>query len=307
MQSQEKSFLAFFSYVQENDKIDGGRLTFLRKSLQAEIWAQTGKPFSIFQDTENIEWGQDWKERIKKALDASSLLIAIITPSYLVSPSCRFEFEYFLKREALLKRKLILPILYIDAPKLNDKNDNIAVEISKRQWVDWKDLRFASLTSAKVNKKVESLAKQIRKLIDEKIFEDINTEFENKYSLPDSVIRKKVVRESVDASGYPDDKPTLLYAPIKQEKDSTQSLQHINVLIRPTRDWERNKRRIKIVHSTLISYKGRDRFSLQIIDNGKSHLIDFPNDTTYVCPELLDSLRKLLGENSWHIEEIIFE
>ena len=75
--------------------------------------AQTGISFNIFQDTESIDWGQDWKKQIKKTLDTSSLLIAIITPSYLVSPSCRFEFEYFIKRETLLNRKLILPILYI--------------------------------------------------------------------------------------------------------------------------------------------------------------------------------------------------
>ena len=104
MQSQKESFLAFFSYVQRNDEIDRWRLTDLRKQLQNEIWAQTGKPYKIFQDYENIEWGQDWKRRIKYALDASPLLIAIITPSYLESQSCEFEFEYFLQREAQLRR-----------------------------------------------------------------------------------------------------------------------------------------------------------------------------------------------------------
>ena len=193
MQSQRQPFLAFFSYVQANDEHDRGRLTDFRKLLQDEIWDQTGKPFRIFQDTENIKWGQDWRKRIKESLDTCSILIAIVTPSYLVSQSCRFEFEYFLKREFQTKRKLIIPILYIDTPNLNNKNDFIATEISKRQWVDWRDLRFASLTSAKVSKKVESLAKQIRELIDERIFEDINTDVESKYSLPESVVRKMVV------------------------------------------------------------------------------------------------------------------
>ena len=71
MQSKKESFLAFFSYVQANDEHDRGKLTLLRKSLQTEIWAQTGKSYKIFQDTENIKWGSDWKERIKDALEES--------------------------------------------------------------------------------------------------------------------------------------------------------------------------------------------------------------------------------------------
>lgn len=94
MQKQKETFLAFFSYVRANDEHDRGSLTLLRKSLQNEIWAQTGKSYNIFQDIEGIEWGQDWENQIKKALDESFLLIPIITPSYLESKPCRFEFEY---------------------------------------------------------------------------------------------------------------------------------------------------------------------------------------------------------------------
>ena len=98
-----------------------------------------------------------------------------------------------------------------------------------------------------------------------------------------------------------------LYAPIVQTEDRASSPQQITVLLRPTDDWERNKRRIKILHSTLISFKGHDRFSFQIFEDGKGHLIDFPNDTTRVCPEMLTRLKNLMGEESWRIEEITFQ
>ena len=49
---------------------------------------------------------------------------------------------------------------------------------------------------------------------------------------------------------------------------------------------------------------GHDRFSFQIYANGQGHLIDFPDDTTRVCAELLDRLKKLLGEESWRVDEI---
>jgi len=127
---------------------------------------QSGKPIiKIFQDQENIEWGEAWKEHIKKVLNESLMLIAVVTPSYFESASCRFELEYFLKQNTHLEQRLILPILYIDTPKLSDTEDFVAIEISKREWIDWKDLRFASLTSAKVNKRIELLAKQIHNIM----------------------------------------------------------------------------------------------------------------------------------------------
>jgi hypothetical protein len=95
METSTQSFVAFFSYVRLNDEHDRGKLTLLRKLLQTELWVQAGKPLPIFQDQENIEWGAPWMERIKGILGSCSILIAVITPSYLVSRSCRFEFEYF--------------------------------------------------------------------------------------------------------------------------------------------------------------------------------------------------------------------
>ena len=79
------------------------------------------------------------------------------------------------------------------------------------------------------------------------------------------------------------------------------------VTLRPTGDKERDKRRIKTLYGTLISYHGRDKFSFQIFESGKGHLIDFPNDTTRICPELLERLKKLMGEENWRVEEITFQ
>jgi DNA polymerase-3 subunit alpha len=99
-----------------------------------------------------------------------------------------------------------------------------------------------------------------------------------------------------------------LYIPLAQEeKDREHPPQQITVMLRSTGDNERDKRRIKTIYGTLISFHGRDRFSFQIYENGKGHLIDFPNDTTRVCTEVLDRLKKLMGEESWRVEEITFQ
>ncbi len=78
-----------------------------------------------------------------------------------------------------------------------------------------------------------------------------------------------------------------LYIPLAQEeKDKDHPPQQITVTLRSTGDKERDKRRIKTIFGTLISFHGRDRFSFQIFENGKGHLIDFPNDTTRVCTDI---------------------
>jgi hypothetical protein len=99
-----------------------------------------------------------------------------------------------------------------------------------------------------------------------------------------------------------------LYVPLAQEdKDKDHPPQQITVMLRSTGDKEHDRRRIKTIYGTLISFHGKDRFSFHIFEEGKGHLIDFPNDTTRVCPEVLERLKKLMGEESWRVEEITFQ
>jgi len=124
---------------------------------------------------------------------------------------------------------------------------------------------------------------------------------------PSPETRSGLVVQAVEAS--PDSVARLpsLYAPVAQVEDRNHPPQQITVLLRPTGDHERDKRRIKMLYGTFISFHGRDKFSFQIFEGGKGHLIDFPNDTTRVCPEMLERLKKLMGEENWRIEEITFQ
>ena len=102
--------------------------------------------------------------------------------------------------------------------------------------------------------------------------------------------------------------PPSLYIPLASEEDDREHPpQQITVILRSTGDSERDKRRIKTLYGTLISFHGRDRFSFQVFENGAGYLIDFPNDTTRVCPEALERVKKLIGEESWRVEEITFQ
>ncbi len=115
--------------------------------------------------------------------------------------------------------------------------------------------------------------------------------------------------EGVGLQNTPVPPPVLpsIYVPLAETEDREHPPQQITILLRPSRDNAVDKRRIKTIYGTLISFHGRDRFSFQIFENGKGHLIDFPNDTTRICPELLARLKKIAGEESWRIEPILLQ
>jgi TIR domain len=92
------------SYARFDDQHDDGQLSQFREWLGAEVRAQTGQEFAIFQDRNDIAWGQNWQQRIDEALDEVTLLLVIITPSLFGSPPCRAEVARFLGRERVLGR-----------------------------------------------------------------------------------------------------------------------------------------------------------------------------------------------------------
>ena len=158
--------IAFMSYVRFDDQHENGRLTQFCERLSGEVRMQTGDKFHIFQDRNDIGWGQGWKERIDNSLDAVTFLVPIITPGFFKSPACRDEFERFLQREKDLGRAdLILPVYYVECSILSDETrrekDPIAKAIVARQWADWRDLRFEPFTSPEVGKTLAKMARQI--------------------------------------------------------------------------------------------------------------------------------------------------
>lgn len=154
------------SYVRMDDAHENGRLSQFRERLSGEVRMQTGESFEIFQDRNDIKWGQQWEERINGTLDVVTFLIPVITPAFFKSPACRDEFERFLKREESLGRAdLILPVYYVDCPVLSNETkreaDAIAKVIAARQYADWRELRFEPFTTPVVAKQLAAIAKQI--------------------------------------------------------------------------------------------------------------------------------------------------
>jgi parallel beta-helix repeat protein len=158
---------AFMSYVRFDDQHEGGQLTQFRERLSAEVHLQTGEEFPIFQDRNDIAWGQNWEARINETLDAVTLLIPIITPSFFRSPPCRDEVTRFLEREHELGRNdLILPVYYVSASELDDPKlraaDPVVQVLAARQYADWRDLRYEPFTAPLVRRALAQLASRLR-------------------------------------------------------------------------------------------------------------------------------------------------
>ena len=83
--------------------------------------------------------------------------------------------------------------------------------------------------------------------------------------------------------------------------------QMLTVILRPSGDAGRDIRRISRLHGTFISYPGRDHFAFQIFEEGRGHLIEFPNDTTRVCAELIEKIRPTVGEEDIRVEPILYQ
>jgi hypothetical protein len=157
---------AFMSCADFDDVHEGGKLTQFRERLSAEVQMQTGQEFPIFQDRNDRAWGQSWQARIDQNLDAVSLLLPIVTPSFFRSPTCRAEFNRFLELERRLGRSLILPIYYISTPELDDpgrgESDELARVLASRQYTDWRELRFEPSRSSTVGEALARLADRVR-------------------------------------------------------------------------------------------------------------------------------------------------
>jgi hypothetical protein len=101
--------------------------------------------------------------------------------------------------------------------------------------------------------------------------------------------------------------PKLPAASIPVRLDDEHPPQMLTVILRPSGDAQRDIRRISRLHGTFISYPGKDRFAFQIFEEGRGHLIEFPNDTTHLCPELLITIKDAVGEENLRVEPILYQ
>ena len=119
----------------------------------------------FFLDTENIQVGDLWANRIIEALKHSRLLLAVWTPSYFRSPWCQFEWETFEQRSKLLATPLTVPLLLADGEYLPEQ----------AKAIQYRDVRSYARTGSafklteryiKFEDEIQELATDIARMLD---------------------------------------------------------------------------------------------------------------------------------------------
>ncbi len=115
------SYDLFVSYSRRDN--EQGRVTELVERIKADFGAFSGRPLQPFFDVTDIHGMEDWRHRILQGLRESRLLLACLSPSYLGSEYCEWEFNEYIKHE--IGRASfgdgIAPIYFVEVPGWGDK------------------------------------------------------------------------------------------------------------------------------------------------------------------------------------------
>jgi len=160
----------FVSYSRSDN--GQSRITQLVESIQAEFAAFAGRPLVPFFDATEIRGMEDWRHRILQGLRESRLLLACLSPSYLKSEYCEWEFNEYLKHEIARAHfgDGVAPIYFVEVPGWGEKGfeqkyGTWVAELRRRQHFDlrpWFHLGEESLHEVAVRERMSLLNVQLK-------------------------------------------------------------------------------------------------------------------------------------------------
>ncbi|MGD0539804.1 MAG: TIR domain-containing protein [Verrucomicrobiota bacterium] len=159
----------FISYSRRDNA--QGRMTQLVERIKTDFAPFAKRELVPFFDQQEIGGMQDWRQRILQGLRESRLLLACLSPAYLQSGYCEWEFVEYLKYEIghLHGFNGVAPIYFVEVPGWTDKDFEQkcaawVAELRKRQYFDlrpWHDQGEEALREAAVKERMGKLNQQI--------------------------------------------------------------------------------------------------------------------------------------------------
>ena len=112
----------FISYSRRDNA--QGRITQLVERIKADFAPFAKRELVPFFDHQEIHGMQDWRQRILRGLRESRLLLACLSPTYLQSEYCEWEFVEYLKYEIghLHGFNGVAPIYFVEVPDWDSKD-----------------------------------------------------------------------------------------------------------------------------------------------------------------------------------------
>ena len=163
----------FISYSRHDDL--QGRITQLIGRIRYDFEKFAGRPLAAFFDVEEIHGMEDWRHRILQGLHESRLLLACLSPSYIQSDYCEWEFNEYIKHEIDLDYfgDGVAPIYFVEVPGWEDKDFEKKcaawlIELRRRQYFDlrpWFNSGEESLRDVTIKQRMALLNAQIKERV----------------------------------------------------------------------------------------------------------------------------------------------
>jgi tetratricopeptide (TPR) repeat protein len=120
----------FLSYARVDDArpvndLGQGWVAAFKAELETRHRAYSGRELSIFFDREAIDEGVDWRRRLGEGLRESRLFLAFLSPNYLTSKNCLWEWDEYLRREHSAARgdDGLTPVFFVTPADLRLRED----------------------------------------------------------------------------------------------------------------------------------------------------------------------------------------
>jgi tetratricopeptide (TPR) repeat protein len=172
----EDNFMAYDLFVSYSRRDNAQcRVSELVDNIRLGFATFAGRDLKVFFDIEEIRSMDDWRLRILQGMRESHLFLACLSPSYIESDYCEWEFVEYLKNEIGLLHGLngIAPIYFVNVPGWEDKNfDRRCAEwvtdLRRRQHFDlrpWHDEGAEALRETTVRERMEALNRSLAETI----------------------------------------------------------------------------------------------------------------------------------------------
>ena len=142
----------------------------LVNGLEPQLHAELGhRNVEVWRDENGIRWGDDWREKLDDTVKSSAFMIVLLSPGWLKSRVCAWEYDTFRNSIADLERTdRILPISLrqvtdADLQDLTEKQRHRYNQLRAIQQQKWEHL--AELDKRDLNRLLDLAAKTLKEVI----------------------------------------------------------------------------------------------------------------------------------------------
>ena len=163
----------FISYARADNH--EGRVTQLVDRIRADFPRYANRPLTAFFDHHSIQGMEDWRQSIYQGLRESRLFLACLSPAYIASDNCEWEFVEYQKREIASAHGVagVAPIYFVQVPGWDDKDfdqrcKEWVTDLRRRQRFDlrpWSAEGEAALHDQAVRERMAALNQRLAETI----------------------------------------------------------------------------------------------------------------------------------------------